>query len=346
MMRSASAFQRLRPLPGLMVLALLAACAGNPEIDATPPQPKPEQPREAPEPDAQAMLRKARAERNRAANEAAVEAADARSRTSQQQRRFYADVEARLLARGKLRRDRVPQDAPIDPEILTRDFLAIALRDEYSREGGDLVARSQSAPLRRWQAPVAIQVEFGASADAATRSLYRGAIGQYAGRLAGATKHPVRLTVSGGNFIVLVLSDDERRTIGPRLAGLVPGIPAQDIQIIQNLDDNNYCTAFAYAEGNAAAYSHAVALIRAELPPLLRDSCIHEELAQGMGLSNDSPDARPSIFNDDEEFALLTRHDELLLQILYDKRLSPGMSETEAAPIVRQIAGELLGESA
>ena len=25
-----------------------------------------------------------------------------------------------------------------------------------------------------------------------------------------------------------------------------------------------------------------------------------------MGLPNDSPDARPSIFNDDEEFALLT----------------------------------------
>jgi len=65
-----------------------------------------------------------------------------------------------------------------------------------------------------------------------------------------------------------------------------------------------------------------------------------------MGLSNDSPDARPSIFNDDEEFALLTRHDELLLQILYDRRLRPGMTEAEAAPIVRRIAGELLGESA
>ena len=32
-----------------------------------------------------------------------------------------------------------------------------------------------------------------------------------------------------------------------------------------------------------------------------------------MGLANDSPEARPSIFNDDEEYALLTGHDEMLL---------------------------------
>ena len=43
---------------------------------------------------------------------------------------------------------------------------------------------------------------------------------------------------------------------------------------------------------------------------------------------------------------LINRHDELLLQILYDRRLRPGMTEAEAAPIVRRIAGELLGESA
>ena len=86
-------------------------------------------------------------------------------------------------------------------------------------------------------------------------------------------------------------------------------------------------------------------MIRAELPQRLRTSCVHEELAQGRGLANDSPDARPSIFNDDEEFALLTRHDELLLKILYDPRLRPGMPRAEAEPIVRRIAAELLAQS-
>ena len=67
-----------------------------------------------------------------------------------------------------------------------------------------------------------------------------------------------------------------------------------------------------------------------------------EELAQSLGLVNDWPRARPSIFNDNEEFALLTRQDELMLKMLYDARLRPGMSEAEARPIVEQIAAELM----
>jgi hypothetical protein len=77
----------------------------------------------------------------------------------------------------------------------------------------------------------------------------------------------------------------------------------------------------------------------------MRLSCVHEELAQGLGLSNDSPLARPSIFNDDEEFATLTSHDELLLKMLYDPRLKSGMSLPEARPTIKQIAAELTGET-
>jgi hypothetical protein len=62
-----------------------------------------------------------------------------------------------------------------------------------------------------------------------------------------------------------------------------------------------------------------------------------------MGLANDSPRARPSIFNDDEEFGFLTRQDEMLLKLLYDPRLHVGMSARDARPIVQQIAYELAG---
>ena len=76
---------------------------------------------------------------------------------------------------------------------------------------------------------------------------------------------------------------------------------------------------------------------------LLRLSCLHEEIAQGLGLPNDSPRARPSIFNDDEEFALLTGMDEDMLRILYNPALRPGMSEDEARPIIRDLATQLVG---
>ena len=76
----------------------------------------------------------------------------------------------------------------------------------------------------------------------------------------------------------------------------------------------------------------------------MQKSCIHEELAQGLGLANDSPHARPSIFNDDDEFATLTRQDELFLKMLYHPKLQPGMTIETAAPIVRKLAEVLVQE--
>lgn len=276
------------------------------------------------------------------ANATAATARTNGSGPSQPQLDHYRAVEQRLLAQGRLRRDRIPQDAPIDAGTLARNFLLIALRDEY-RPGGNLVAvNAHSAPLRRWQVPVRLQLEFGESADTALQRIYRGEIAAFASRLQRVTGHPVGLSAAGGNFLVLILTERERQAIGPRLGRLIPDIPAEDIATLSALDRDNLCTVFAYSRGDGAVYVRAVALLRAELPAALRSSCIHEELAQGMGLANDSPRVRPSIFNDDEEFALLTRHDELLLQILYDPRLRPGMSEADAAPIVRRIAAELL----
>jgi hypothetical protein len=111
---------------------------------------------------------------------------------------------------------------------------------------------------------------------------------------------------------------------------------------LRNLSPDIYCAVATYSErAGSSVYNSAVAVIRAENPDLLRLSCIHEELAQAMGLANDSPEARPSIFNDDDEFALLTSHDERLLQMLYDPRLRAGMTLSQADPILRVIANEL-----
>ena len=126
----------------------------------------------------------------------------------------------------------------------------------------------------------------------------------------------------------------------------MPNISTTALNTVVNLPRSTYCLAFATDPEGDGTYSHAIAVIRAEHPDLLRTSCIQEELAQGLGLSNDYALARPSIFNDDEEFGLLTRHDELLLQMLYDRRLRARHGEAEARPIVEQIAAELMGQGA
>jgi len=272
-------------------------------------------------------------------------AAPAPSAESRALERHYARVQADLLARGLMRRDGGGRDAPWDARVLADNFLRIALYDEYAEDtDGSFVARQTESRLRRWDRPVRLQLRFGASVPPAARARDRAALEAYAGRLARAARHPVALLpegAEGGNFHVLVLSEDERRAIGPDLRRLVPGISPAAVEAITDMPRSFFCLALAFARGDAAVYGAALAVVRAEHPDLMRLSCLHEEVAQGLGLANDSPEARPSIFNDDEEFALLTTHDEYLLRLLYDRRLRPGMTAAEAVPIVRDVAREM-----
>lgn len=255
---------------------------------------------------------------------------------------YYSRLQAALLSRGLLRTDTGAQDAPYGPRDLVRNFLKIAFYEEYSDQGGTLVARESASRLHRWDKPIRLTVEFGGAVPAANKARDLAEVNRFARQLSRATGQSVTVG-PGGNFFVYFVSEDERRALGPRLRQIMPGVSNTAVDTVVNLPRTTYCLAFATDPEQDGTYDQAVAVIRAEHPDLMRQSCIQEELAQGLGLSNDYPLARPSIFNDDEEFGLLTSHDEYLLKMLYDPRLRPGMTEAEARPIVEVIAGELLG---
>jgi len=258
--------------------------------------------------------------------------------------RYYARVQDRLLAQGLLRTDGGGPDTPYTTRTLVENFEQVALYDEYALRGGQFVPGPVPSHLRRWDVPVRMQLIFGQSVTSAQRAKDTRTVRQYVARLARLSRHGIRLVASGGNFLVLVMNMDEARAFAPKLAQLVPGIGAPTINEIANLPRSTYCSAYALSgKGATGPYTSAVAMIRAEHPPLMRLSCFHEELSQALGLANDSPHARPSIFNDDEEFALLTTQDELMLRMLYDRRLKVGMTLAQADPIVRVIAAELMG---
>lgn len=258
-------------------------------------------------------------------------------------RGYYARVQANLVAQGLMRTDGGGPDTPFTARQLAENFIRIALYDEYVVDGGTLVAQATESRLRRWSQPIRLGIEFGASVPLSQRVKDRNDLAAYGQTLARLTGQPIRMDPVRPNFTVLMLNEEERRAIEPRLRALVPGIDATAIRAITGMPPATYCLVFAFSKGAAPVYTQAVAVIRGEHPDLLRLSCIHEEIAQGLGLANDSPRARPSIFNDDEEFALLTRQDELLLKMLYDPRLKPGMTPAEALPIAETIASELLG---
>lgn len=257
---------------------------------------------------------------------------------------FYARLQSRLQAEGLLRQD---NGTAVDYSAadLARNFERIALFSEYTQVGGRYIARESRAELRRWERPVRIQLHFGASIPEATQRADRLRILSYVSRLRRTTGHPINVVGSNGNYHIFIATVDEQRALGPQIMAAEPGLTRETVREITSLGRSTYCAVYASSSSDRPnSYVSAIAFVRAEHPDLFRQSCYHEEIAQGLGLPNDNPSVRPSIFNDDEEFSLLTRHDELLLRILYDRRLRVGMSAEEARPIVAQIAARLRGQ--
>jgi hypothetical protein len=155
-------------------------------------------------------------------------------------------------------------------------------------------------------------------------------------RIAGLTGLEIAEIESGWNFLILITTPEEHKDFRAVLAQLLPAT-AKTFDLWRQ-SQRLICVAHNLFSGEDRNHIvTALVSIGSETSGLLRRACLHEEIVQALGLANDHPEVRPSIFNDDGEFALLTEHDEHLLRILYDPRLEPGMTAGEAMPIVRQI---------
>jgi hypothetical protein len=297
--------------------ALLSACVASPALQGRATQPPP-------------------------AREAAART-PAPSPASTALRAYYANVQAQLLSQGLMRTDTGARDAPFNARMLANNFVRIAFFDEFDSSSGSLVARPTEKRLRRWSVPVRVGLDFGASVPQGKRAIERARVASFLARLSRLTGHPIQLASTGVNFHLQILNTDEIQALAPTIRRTAPDIGAVELQSITGMPDSTYCQVTTSINDATSLITRAFAVIRAEHPDLLHLSCLHEEITQGLGLPNDSPNARPSIFNDDQEFALLTPMDELLLRMLYDKRLTPGITATQARPIIDQLAADLVG---
>jgi len=257
---------------------------------------------------------------------------------------FYAEVEGELTASGRMRRETAPEDAPYTVDDLVRNFERIALYNEYVDVGGRFVRSETPSSLRRWDRPVRVVVMTGPSVPPEEAARDRANVAAFTNRLARITGLDMSITTDQDvNFLVLFMNEAERAAFSDQVSARYPEFAPAVMGAFRDTALDTFCTAYAFGDpDDPSTYSAVMILIRAEHPPLTRQSCVHEEMAQAMGLPNDSPDARPSLFNDSLEFALLTEHDEILLRMLYDPRLEPGMSATEARPLLPAVARDAL----
>ncbi|MFT7390146.1 MAG: hypothetical protein ACI9ZH_000363 [Paracoccaceae bacterium] len=253
----------------------------------------------------------------------------------------WARYEAVMRDAGLMRSDYDPPDAPFVADDLIRNFEKVALHSEFPMEN-TAVARETPIPLDRWSG----EVEWAMSGDglraedfADMRRITRRATALTG---LGIVSAPPGAAARHVHIRVLMLNAVERAL----MAGAMYDTPAatRNRFVIAWLEDEDWPCMAVGGEipiGPDRGKRFEGIFIRDELRGLNRRSCIEEELIQTLGLYNDGDDVRPSMFNDDEEFALITRHDEFLLRILYDPRLRPGMTADQAMPVVARIVAGL-----
>ena len=275
---------------------------------------------------------------------APVSVTPAQSSESAALQAHYAKAEAELLAQGLLRRDGGGPDVPFSSRDLVENFIKIGFFSEYRRDSRGRYIRSETKTvLNRWTSPVHFALYFGEQTPTAKRTQLGAELRRYTRQLNRATGHPIAVNSDTPNFHIMVVDEDERQALRPTLTTLDPRLTSTDMDAIMNLPRQTFCRLVTVSSRvTPHVYDVAFAIIRSEHPARLTTQCLHEELAQGLGLPNDSRYARPSIFNDNEEFGLLTPHDEMLLKMLYDPRLQPGMDAEAARPIIEVMSRELI----
>jgi len=251
----------------------------------------------------------------------------------------FATLDTDLRAAGKLRADRNPADVTYTQRDLLEHFGRIGFGSEFEIVDGRYrgLDTDPSAPLTRWTGPVRYAL-MGAPepGDGAT-------VAAFTERLARATGLDFARASDSPNLLVFFLDRQGRARVAETFRTTPRYAPLSDLFGAWAGDSGWPCAAEFYYRPAGAPSAHAiyfaVVYIRAEVAGLSRQSCIEEEMAQAMGLARDDPALRPSIFNDDEEFALMTDHDAALLSLLYDPRLEPGMTADEALPVARRVLG-------
>ncbi|MDN3718295.1 DUF2927 domain-containing protein [Roseibium salinum] len=84
--------------------------------------------------------------------------------------------------------------------------------------------------------------------------------------------------------------------------------------------------------GNGIKRSSAV--IVSDEGEFLFKRCLVEEVLQGLGPMNDDESLTHSVFNDSSRHSRFTVFDQLILNMLYDPRIKPGMSIEQVKPIL------------
>ncbi|MFA0036838.1 DUF2927 domain-containing protein [Vibrio sp. 10N.261.52.A1] len=205
----------------------------------------------------------------------------------------------------------------LDKAFIETAFYNVALQHEYA---------SGTKPLAKWQQPIKVWIDH----RVVDKELHQELAELHIQHLAQVTQHPISLVSKEPEANVKWIYTRQSKWISESKRVL-------NLKSTEHLN-SAICTAGyrANAKGEIVYAGIIIPVDQARSRGKLV-ACIVEEITQILGLPNDSDKAYPSIFNDHTPEDLLSPLDVVLLQLLYEPELKPGMTKTQVRPIVRKI---------
>ena len=205
----------------------------------------------------------------------------------------------------------------LDKAFIETAFYNVALQHEYS---------SGTKPLAKWQQPIKVWIDHRVG----DKELHQELAELHIQHLAQVTQHPISLVSKESEANVKWIYTRQSKWISESKRVL-------NLKSTEHLN-SAICTA-GYrinAKGEIVYAGIIIPVDQARSRGKLV-ACIVEEITQVLGLPNDSDKAYPSIFYDHTPEDLLSPLDMVLLQLLYEPELKPGMTKAQVKPIVRKV---------
>ena len=194
---------------------------------------------------------------------------------------------------------------------------------------GPIQRESDNSKLQKWVDPVRISINFDQSLSSEERLADLSQVLALTSRLEHYTGHPIRLTETNPNVQIWVMDRARIMALGENNQPLIGA-----------LISSNCALQMAPYQSPEKGLSEATIYIVTEPNKESRQHCYRQLIAQSLGFTRGMRQL-PSILSADPMTREFTSHDDLMLRILYDPRLQPGITRGEARPVVQMLANEL-----
>jgi hypothetical protein len=213
-------------------------------------------------------------------------------------------------------------EAPFSEAELIRGFVLTVFGAEVESTNN----RETSAVVKKFTGPVRYRLVSTASRD------WRPTVRAFLASLSDSVRH-LTLRETGAEDADLVIYLVDRGAYGSTIRETVwPGVDTGFLE-------DNACSAVLAARRSGIERAN-IYLVADEGFAILAH-CMVEEVAQSLGPANDSPLLPESIFNDDSRLNVFGLFDWFILNMLYDPRVRPGMTEEEVVPVLPQVIADV-----